>query len=88
MAEYWVGNRYVSIRQLDPNFFAWLTRLHTGTGVGIGWVLLVDTLAGGLIVLALTGLLLWTRLHGPRLVALGLIGTCLTLAVVFALSGV
>jgi uncharacterized protein len=86
-AEYWVGNRYVSVRRVDPNFFAWLNRLHKGTGVGVGWVLLVDTLAGGLIVLALTGLLLWTRLHGPRLAALGLISTCLSLALLFAFAG-
>lgn len=86
LAEYWVGNRYVSVRITDPNFFAWLTWLHKGTGAGIGWVLLVDTLAGGLIVLALTGFLLWTRLHGPRLLALGLIGSCLVTALLFALT--
>lgn len=86
-AEYWVGNRYVSVKRSDPNFFALLTRLHQGTGAGIGWVLLVDTLAGALVVLSLTGLLLWTRLHGPRLLALGLVGACATLAVVFATSG-
>lgn len=86
--EYWVGNRYVSMRQLDPNFFAWLNRLHTGIGAGIGWILLVDTLAGSLIMLALTGLLLWTRLHGPRVAALGLVGTCLVLALTFAFTGI
>jgi uncharacterized protein len=86
-AEYWVGNRHVSVRRLDPNFFAWLNRLHMGTGAGVGWILLADTLAGGLIVLSLTGLLLWTRLHGRRLLALGLIGTCLTMGIVFGLTG-
>ena len=85
MTEYWVGNRSVSVKRLDPNFFAWLTRLHMGTGASIGWILLADTLAGGLIILSITGLLLWTRLHGPRLAALGLTGTCLTLALTFAL---
>jgi len=87
-AEYWVGNRHVSVRRLDPNFFAWLNRLHMGTGAGVGWILLADTLAGGLIVLALTGLLLWTRLHGRRLLALGLAGTCLTLGLIFGLTGI
>lgn len=84
MTDYWVGNRAVSVRRLEPNAFAWLTRLHMSTGAGAGWILLADTLAGGLIVLTLTGLLLWTRLHGPRLAALGIIGTCLTLT--FALT--
>lgn len=87
MTEYWVGNRYVSVRRIDPNLFAWLNRLHMGTGAGVGWILLVDTLAGGLIVLALTGLLLWTRLHGPRLAAIGLVTSCTVLALTFAFTG-
>lgn len=86
MTEYWVGNRSVSVKRLDPNTFAWLTRLHMSTGAGAAWILLADTLAGGLTVLSLTGLLLWTRLHGPRLAALGLIGTCSILALGFALG--
>jgi uncharacterized protein len=86
-AEYWVGNRSVSLRRLDPNLLAFLNRLHMGTGAGIGWILLADTLAGGLMVLSLTGLLLWTRLHGPRLAALGLVSVCAVLGLSFALTG-
>lgn len=86
MTDYWVGNRAVSVRRLEPNAFAWLTRLHMSTGAGAGWILLADTLAGGMIVLALTGILLWTRLHGPRLAALGLIAACLALTLTFALT--
>ncbi|WP_302479046.1 PepSY-associated TM helix domain-containing protein [Burkholderia lata] len=40
-----------------------LTNLHKGVGMSIGWVLLVDTLAGALILLSLTGVLLWTELN-------------------------
>jgi hypothetical protein len=71
-AEYWVGNAFVTVKRQDPNVFALLTRLHKGTGVNAAWVLLVDTLAGGLIVLALSGILLWSRLHGTRLFAAAL----------------
>lgn len=82
VAEYWAGNAHAAVKQQDPNFFAYLTRLHMGTGAGIAWILLVDTLAGGLIALALSGMLLWSRLHGPRLLALGLAGgsACLIVA--------
>ena len=52
--------------------------------MGIGWVLLADTLAGGLIVLSLTGILLWTHLHGGRLAAAGLALGSLGLAFGFA----
>ncbi len=71
-AEYWVGNAYVSIKRQDANIFAFITRLHKGVGMGTAWVLLADTLAGGLIFLSLTGLLLWTKLHGSRLAMAGL----------------
>ena len=68
-AEYWAGNAFVTVKRQDPNIFSLLTRLHMGNGVNAAWVLLVDTLAGGLIALALTGTLLWSRLHGSRLTA-------------------
>lgn len=87
-AEYWVGNRTVAVHSFDPNLFARLNRLHMGTGAGPGWILLVDTLAGGLLVLVLTGTLLWTRLHGSRVLAVALVGTSLALGVAFALTGV
>lgn len=78
-ADYWVGNETVSVQRQDANFLATLTRLHKGTGASAAWILLTDTLAGALIVLSITGLLLWTKLHGPRLLALGLAGTCFAL---------
>jgi len=86
-ADYWVGNSSVSIRRMDPNFLARLNRLHMATGASATWILLTDTLAGALIMLSLTGTLLWTRLHGSRLRAVGLAGTCLGLLLVLATTG-
>ena len=37
-----------------------------------GWILVADTVAGSFILLSLTGVVLWTRLHGRRLLAAGL----------------
>ncbi len=85
-AEYWVGNTFVSIKHQDANVFAFITRLHKGVGMGTAWVLLADTLAGGLVFLSLTGLLLWTKLHGSRLTMAGLGLTSLGLAVFVALN--
>ena len=85
-AEYWVGNTYVSIKRQDANVFAFITRLHKGVGMGTAWVLLADTLAGGLVFLSLTGLLLWSKLHGSRLAMAGLGLTSLGLAVFVALN--
>ena len=79
-AEYWIGNAFVSVKHQDANVFAFITRLHKGVGMDVGWVLLADTLAGGLVFLSLTGLLLWTKLHGTRLTMAGLGLTSLGLA--------
>lgn len=87
MAEYWPGNATVGVRTRDGNAFYLLTRLHMAQGVHPAWILLADSIAGSLLMLAITGLLLWSRLHGPRLLALGLLGTSLTgLAVAAVLS--
>lgn len=68
-AEYFVGNRFVKLEQLDATPIGTLMRLHTSVGVSAFWVLLSDTIAGSLIVLSLTGLLLWTQLHTVRTIA-------------------
>jgi len=70
-AEYFVGNRFVKVETQDMTPIGTLMRLHTSTGVSAFWVLLADTVAGGLIVLSVTGLLLWTRLHPVRLTSVG-----------------
>ncbi|WGS52044.1 PepSY-associated TM helix domain-containing protein [Paraburkholderia sp. D15] len=62
-AEYWVGNGFVTVKRSDNTFLAMLTNLHKGVGLSVGWVLLIDTLAGSIILLSLTGVLLWTELN-------------------------
>lgn len=68
-AEYFVGNRFVKLDQVDATPIGTLTRLHMAIGVNAFWVLLSDTIAGGMILLSITGLLLWTQLHTVRTIA-------------------
>lgn len=68
-AEYFVGNRFVKLDQVDATPIGTLTRLHMSVGVNAFWVLLSDTIAGGMILLSITGLLLWTQLHTVRTIA-------------------
>jgi hypothetical protein len=68
-AEYLVGNRFVQLDQIDATPIGTLTRLHMGSGVNAFWILLSDSIAGSLILLSLTGLLLWTELHKARTIA-------------------
>lgn len=69
VAEYFVGNRFVKLEQVDATPIGTLTRLHMSVGVSAFWVLLSDSIAGSLILLSITGLLLWTQLHPVRTVA-------------------
>jgi hypothetical protein len=67
-AEYWVGNDYATLKRTSNSFLATLTNLHKGVGMSIGWVLFIDTFAGALILLSLTGVLLWTELNKRKTV--------------------
>jgi len=80
-AEYWVGNSYVTVRRVQNNAFATLVNLHKGVGMGTAWVLLVDTLAGSIILLSLSGVTLWMLTHRRRTVGLA-IGAVSLLSVV------
>jgi uncharacterized protein len=66
MVEYWSGNKSVSIRTMDNGFFATLTNLHKGIGMPVPWILLIDTLAGSLIFLSLSGVILWWETNRKR----------------------
>lgn len=79
-AEYWVGNNFVSVKRSDSNAFGLIANLHKGSGMGVAWILLVDTLAGSIILLSITGVLLWALMTKKRLVGT-VIGSVSLLAV-------
>ena len=85
-AEYWRGNRSVSVTTTSNGFVATLANLHKGVGMPVAWILLVDTLAGSLIFLSISGVALWMLTHRRRRVGLIIFGTsvALTLGLVFA----
>lgn len=82
-AEYFVGNRFVRLDRLDMTPIGTLVRLHMSVGVNAFWVLLSDTIAGSLILLSLSGLLLWTQLRPVRTLGVA-VGTGALVAAVFA----
>ncbi|ACC69283.1 conserved hypothetical protein [Paraburkholderia phymatum STM815] len=49
--------------------------------MSVGWVLLIDTIAGSLILLSLTGVLLWTELNRRRTAGAVLIARSIVAAV-------
>jgi hypothetical protein len=70
--DWWVGNGFVSVRRSDSNFLSTLNNLHKGVGLGAGWVLLADSLAGSIVLLSLSGVLLWTQLNRRRMLGAGI----------------
>jgi uncharacterized protein len=87
-AEYFVGNRFVKLDNIDATPIGTLTRLHMAVGVNVFWVLLSDTIAGGMIVLSITGLLLWSRLNRIKLIAIATSTGALLASVWFMWSAV
>lgn len=73
-AEYVAGNQFATVKREDANFWGFITRMHKGVGANAFWVLLADTLAGAMLVLTVTGVLLWTKMRGSRLAMVGLMG--------------
>jgi len=70
--DYVPGAASVTVRREGQGLLSTIKNMHKGTGLGIAWVLFLDTIAGALVAMSLTGFLLWTRLHGSRLLAGGL----------------
>ncbi|HJV88953.1 MAG TPA: PepSY-associated TM helix domain-containing protein [Holophagaceae bacterium] len=87
LATYTPGNRTVELEQKDATFLQALKRLHKGDGGQLGWILLSDAFAGALVFLTLSGILLWTRLAGPKLLAVGLAVTGVTVGILVAARG-
>ncbi|WP_415643588.1 PepSY-associated TM helix domain-containing protein [Sphingomonas antarctica] len=82
--DYVPGSNHVTAKREEVNGWGVIKNLHKGVGLPVGWVLFIDTIAGALITMALTGYLLWTRMHGPRLLAGGLAGGALVWALLAA----
>lgn len=84
---YWRGDAHAEIKRETANTFATLARLHMGTGLGAGWVLFADTMAGAMVALTLTGVLLWTEMHTRRLLAVALVGGSGVVGTLLVLAG-
>ena len=85
-ADYWRGNRSVGVTTTSNGFIATLTNMHKGVGMPLAWILLIDTLAGSLIFLSLSGVILWVQTSRRRLVGLTIFGVSVATTLGLALS--
>jgi hypothetical protein len=83
--EYWSGNKSASVRTTDNGFFATLTNLHKGIGMPVAWILLIDTLAGSLIFLSISGLILWWETNRRRRLGIAIFGVSVAVTLGLAL---
>lgn len=84
--EYWVGNKSASVRTTQNGFVATLTNLHKGTTMPVPWILLIDTLAGSLIFLSISGVVLWWETNRRRRLGLAIFGVSVVASVAIAMS--
>jgi uncharacterized protein len=81
------GSGVVDVETQDATAWGVLLRLHTGSGASATWILLADTIAGALMILTLSGVLLWSRFRAPRLLGIAvLIALPVATALYLALS--
>lgn len=84
--EYWVGNRAASVRTTENGFVATLANLHKGTTtMPVPWILLIDTMAGSLIFLSISGAILWWETNRRRRLGLAIFGVSVLTVVALAL---
>ena len=84
--EYWVGNRSAGVRTTENGFIATLTNLHKGTTMPAPWILLIDTLAGAMIFLSISGAILWWETHRRRLAGMVIFGISVAVTAALAMS--
>ena len=84
--EYWAGNKSVGVRTTENGFVATLTNLHKGTGMPVPWILLIDTLAGSMIFLSISGAILWWETHRRRGLGIAIFGVSVVVTVALAVA--
>ena len=84
--EYWVGNRSAGVRTTQNGLIATLTNLHKGTTMPAPWILLIDTLAGAMIFLSISGAILWWETHRRRLAGIVIFGISVAVTAALAMS--
>jgi hypothetical protein len=60
-ADYSPGNVTIQVRNTQQSPIATLIRLHKGVGANVAWILLADTFALSLVMLGITGIVMWAR---------------------------
>ncbi len=87
-AELWKGSNMVSVERRGSGVMNTLEGLHRAEGAKAGWILLADSFAGAMLLLSLTGVLLWTELHRRKMIGATILIVSIGAALVLALQSI
>lgn len=83
-AEYWKGGTFVAVERREQGLIAVLEALHRANGTSVGWILLADSIAGSLVLLSITGVILWTELNRRRTIGATIFFASIVAMIAFA----
>lgn len=76
--EYTVGGDTAELKRSNHSTLAAMNRMHKAVGGGLGWRILGDSFAIGMILLGLSGLWLWARGRTPKQMLLSVVSVSAT----------
>src|SRR4051812_19516029 len=83
--EYVEGAPTTTVRKSENSPLAILSRLHKGVGGGIPWILLTDSFAVAMVLLGISGIILWARGRTVAQMAFSIVGVAIV--VLLAIGG-
>jgi hypothetical protein len=87
-AEYVPGNTTVQVRNTEQGLLATLLRLHKGVGGGVARILLTDTFALSMVMLGITGIVMWAKGRNAKEMVFSIFTAALIVVVVVGVSAV
>ena len=86
--EYTEGGSTLTVRKSENSPLAVLERLHKGVGGGVAWILLGDSFAVAMVLLGISGILLWARGRTARQMVFSIVGAAVVVLVVIGGSAI
>ena len=86
--EYVEGASTAAIHKSENSPLAILERLHKGVGGGAAWIIVTDSFAVAMVLLGISGILLWARGRTPLQMVFSIVGVAVVVLLVFGGSAI